>query len=197
MRLDPGEARILKSGPARSLLLDATTTPATVIKRFHHPRPWSAVLDRRRAQREFELLRRLHERGVGVPCPLSFGRGERGWEVRMRCIEGATPLAELLRRREPPPGGWPALLSALGELLAEVQGAGVEHPDLHPGNALVDPRGRPFLLDFHAARERTVDARAMLAALVACAAAGRETLGAVDRARFLAAWYRATPAARR
>lgn len=116
----------------------------------------------------------------------------------MSWIEGATTLADLLRRPEPPPpAGWEALLGALGLGLARLQGAGVLHPDLHPGNALVDPRGRPFLLDFHSAERRTSGTRAQLWALVVCAAAAREALGAARRARFLVAWYRATPPARR
>ena len=185
--------RILDSGPARTLLLDPTTAPPTVVKRFHHPRPWSALFDRRRARREYALLRRLFERGLSVPRPLDVTRGARGWEVRMEWIADAEPLGDVLRGapdgREPA-GGWPRLLGSLGRLLARMQQAGVEHPDLHPGNALVAADGRAYLLDFHTARTRPATTQSLEQGLVACTAAARELLPADVRARFLLGWFR-------
>lgn len=187
---DASEPLLLRDGPARSVLLDRSTRPPTVRKRFHHPRRLAALLDGRRARRELALLEHLHARGVAVPRPLGLARGARGWEVRMAWIEGGRPLAALLRRPdEPPPGGWRRLLRALGRLLAALEAAGVEHADLHPGNALVDASGRPFLLDFHAARRRRGGGGED--ALARCAGAAREALSASERVHFLAAWHRA------
>ena len=204
MAAAPEPFRVLKRGHAREVLLEQPGDGAepAVVKRFHHPRPWLALADGRRARREHALLRHLHARGVAVPEPLGVRRGAAGWELRMRWIPGAEPLERWLapaRHGEPPPGGWRALLDELARLLAGTLAAGVLHRDLHAGNVLVDPHGRPWLVDFHGARRRRVDLAArggrelLEASLVRWAAIGRETLGPRARLRFLAAFRAALP----
>jgi hypothetical protein len=186
---------VLRARPFRSVHLERDEGGApVVVKRFHHPSALLALFDGRRARREFEALSALAEAGVPVPRPLGVRRTPAGWEVRLAPVAGARSLRELLDGAAAPPGGWERLCARLGRALAALQVAGWEHGDLHPGNVLVDPAGAPWLIDLQSARRvRSPDAGAALAAVVRCAAVGRETLAPRPRQRFLLAWLAALP----
>ena len=182
----------LARGRARSVRRDPET--ATVIKRFRHPRVLYRLLDRRRAAREFRCLELLHAAGVRVPRPLEVRASQGGWEVRMEEVSGAVSLESLLAADPPRPLGWERVLTSLGRNLARLHGAGVAHPDLKPGNVLVDEWGLPWLVDFHGAHPgQETSPRRLLEDVVAACAAGRERLGARLRLRFLLAWLHALP----
>jgi tRNA A-37 threonylcarbamoyl transferase component Bud32 len=169
-----------------------TADRARLVKAFHHPRWLGALWDRRRARREFEVLRHLEERGVPVPHALEVRRGERGFEVVMEAVPGARSLEELRRERRTPASGFERLLAELGAALARLQAAEVDELDLHLGNVLVDGAGRARLVDFHQASWRTPGKRRRdpLELLVHAAALGREIFPARSRLRFLAHWRR-------
>jgi hypothetical protein len=99
-----------------------------------------------------------------------------------------------------PPGGWERLLVRIARQVAGLEEARVEHPDLHPGNVLVDAQGAPWLIDFHKARvgRRPPDAKQLREELRRrvehWTAMVRELLPARLRWRFLLAWQDALPA---
>ena len=149
------ESRTLKTGPARSVSLELPDGSGTddvdaprVVKRFAGRGLFAAARDAARARREHELLVELHERGLPVPRPLAIERRGDGWEVAMQWIPRAQSLQERLiegRTLDLP-------ARALGELLARLQAAGIDHPDLHPGNVLIDDAHGVWAIDFHKAR---------------------------------------------
>jgi len=186
--------RELGARPFRSVVLEADGHGrARVVKRFHHPNPLLAALDRRRARREFAALTALEGAGLAVPHPLEVRRGPRGWELVLAPVEGARTLREFLEPGASPPGGWPRLAAELARLLARLQAGGWRHGDLHAGNLLVDGAGRPWLIDCARTRRGVPDGRVRLAELTLAAGEARETLTPRLRARFLVAWLAALP----
>ena len=184
---------VLHARPFRAVALEEHDGAQVVVKRFHHPNPFLASFDRARARRELAALVELERAGLPVPEPLGLRATDAGWELRLRTVEGARTLRELLEGTASMPGGWERLLARLGELLARLQAAGWEHGDLHAGNVLVDARGRPWLIDFQRARRAAPDAARRLDEVVECAAMARELLSARLRARFLLSWLEALP----
>ena len=181
------QGRVLKSGHARTVYVDAH---GAVVKRFHHPSAVQALRDRTRAATEERVLGELFAAGLAVPRPLAVRRAGRAWEVVMEEIEGAVELGALLAGAAPAPLSLLELAAGVGELLAAAHAAGLDHPDLHPGNVLVDAAGRPWLVDFHKARLRP---RSDLLALgerdlVALLAYVRESLHPAARLALVGAW---------
>jgi RIO-like serine/threonine protein kinase len=147
--------RTLKSSPARSVRLEygggtdgRGEAEPRVVKRFAAGGLFSVPRDAARARREHALLTELHACGLPVPRPLSLERRGDGWEVAMQWIPQARTLQERLLAGDT--RDLPA--RALGTLLARLQAAGVDHPDLHPGNVLIDAAGSAWAIDFHKAR---------------------------------------------
>jgi len=181
------QGRVLKSGLARTVYVDAR---GAVVKRFHNPSAVQALRDRGRAAAEERVLSLLHARDLPVPRPLAVRRAGGAWEVVMERIEGAVDFGALLRGAAPAPLPLEELAARVGTLLARAHRAGLDHPDLHPGNVLVDGAGRPWLVDFHKARVRPRRAPLALGErdLVALLSYVRETLPPAGRARLVAAW---------
>lgn len=198
--VEPSEpARVLKQSPARSVRLELPAPSSLgaprVVKRFQSRGPLGRARDGARARREMELLRELHGRGLPVPRPLALEERDGGWEVEMEHLAGALPFAEILAGR----AAWPAapadVARELGQLSARLAAAGVDHPDLHPGNALLDGFGRAFAIDFHKARlVRQLGAEQLEGQLARMAQGARERTSRRFRARFLWAWWSALPA---
>ena len=191
-----GEARLLKRGHARTVLLAGSPGAECVVKRFHHPSPWQSWRDPLRALAEARSLRRLRACGLPVPRLLAKPRLFPKPEVRMEAIRDAVSLEDLLlgtTRRSPE---WETLLPRLAHLLADLETAPVRHTDLHPGNVLVDPGGGPWLIDFHAARprRRPPSRDELRRKLVVAAAFSREAIPPRLRRRFYRDWRRALPA---
>ena len=185
------QGRVLKSGLARTVYVSRA---GDVVKRFHNPSAVQALRDRRRAVAEQRVLEALLAQRLAVPRPLEVRRVRGAWEVVMERIEDAVPLGEVVRGRAPAPADLEVLAAAVGELVARAHAAGLDHPDLHPGNVLVDRGGRPWLIDFHKARMRPRLAPAVVERdLVSLTAYLRETLPAAARAALLDAWHRAQP----
>lgn len=188
------QGRVLKSGLARTVYVDAH---GAVVKRFHNPSAVQALRDRSRAAAEERVLSLLHARDLPVPRPIAVRRAGGAWEVVMERIEGAVDLWALLRGAAPAPLPLEELAARVGALLARAHRAGLDHPDLHPGNVLVDASGSPWLVDFHKARVRPRLAPLALGErdLVALLAYVRESLDPGARARLVAAWLGASGAA--
>jgi hypothetical protein len=189
------ESRTLKTGPARSVRLElpggsAGADAPRVVKRFAGRGLFAAARDAARARREHELLVELHGRGLPVPRPLAIERRDDGWEVAMQWI----PRAQSLQQRLLAGRTLDLPARALGELLARLQAAGVDHPDLHPGNVLIDDARGVWAIDFHKARAGARLSAARLEAQLAHLEAGlRERAPARFRARCLLSWLRSLP----
>lgn len=186
----PAVDGLLKDGPRRSVSTDRSGT--LVVKRFHDPALFGSLRDRLRARREFRMLLYLARSGLPVPAPLDLRRRDHGWEVLMARIQNAEPLAVYLAERREPAGGWSRLLTTLGRILARLELASVDWPDLHAGNVLVDGRGNAWLVDFHHARvtRGSLNQRRCIEHLIRFAALSRESLPARLRLRFVVAWKR-------
>ena len=108
----------------------------------------------------------------------------------MEDIQDTVTLHDLLEGREDWPVDPGSIASELGKLLSTLLAAGVQHPDLHAGNVILDRGGRAHLIDM--ARVR-VGGRAKPAALLSrCAAGIRERAPRRFRARVLASFRRAS-----
>ncbi len=193
--MPPPERRLLKDSLHRSVRLEIDANGArTVVKRFASRGLAASTLDRARAAREHRLLHELSSRGLPTPRPLALERVDGGWEVRMQSIDDAWPLSSYLARERAWPCAAEHLARRLAELLAALHAAGVDHPDLHPGNVLIDATGAVWAIDFHKARRvRRVRPATVWRDLVSLAAGARESTTARWRARFLCSWLRAAP----
>jgi tRNA A-37 threonylcarbamoyl transferase component Bud32 len=188
----------LKQSPRRTVALWPPETPGArplVVKRYHHPDRIARFFDRSRAEQELGLLRRLFEAGVPVPRPVEVRRAAGAWELVTEWIEGAVSLEDVLNGRAPAPAPIEVLARSTGELLARAHAAGLDHPDLHPGNLLVQPGAKVWMVDVRGARVLTrLDPEIRRRDLVALASATRERLDERARARFLSSYRRALPA---
>lgn len=107
---------------------------------------------------EFEHAQRLRQAGVRVVEPLGWGCEHRYWPgtsyLLTRGYPDAIPLCDFLQQHA---AGQPALhrrlARRLGAWIARLHERGIVHPDLHPGNLLLDAsachRLRFLLIDVH------------------------------------------------
>ena len=161
----PG-ARIEKSNLARTVVaLPATgDRPGLHIKRYQ-VRGWTEqvkyLLMPSRALDEWRALHHFRRQGIPAPRPVAFGEERSGGILRragliMESIVDAVPLPRWLERNQAGTSPRVALLRGLGEMVARMHGAGVDHGDLHAGNLLV--RERPgaddevCIIDLHTCR---------------------------------------------
>ncbi|MCC7014746.1 MAG: hypothetical protein IT454_19445 [Planctomycetes bacterium] len=188
-------SRVLKSSLHRSVrLIEEANGARTVVKRFQSRSLAGATLDRARAAREHRMLTALHALGVAVPRPLALERVGGAWEVHMQWIDEALTPADVLAGGASWPHSPERAARTLGSLLAELHAAGVDHPDLHPGNALLTRDGAAWAIDFHKARRvARLAQRKIERDLVRLAASVRERTTPTFRARFFLAWWRALP----
>jgi 3-deoxy-D-manno-octulosonic acid kinase len=132
---------------------------SVVIKHYRRGGMLRHLVDRRylkfgktRAQQEFELLNFAGALGVSVPQHVAYAHKGRlfyqAW-LATRAIGDSLSLARLSLQDE-------ALARRAAALIAEQIGLLIQnrflHVDLHPGNVLVDGRGRVYLLDFDKGR---------------------------------------------
>lgn len=139
-------------------------TPKWVVKCYRHLRlvdRWRHAVTRSSAEREYTILRRLHEGGFPVPRPLGFG---------LRYSAGAVVEGVLIMEEIPDARNFHdyvltllssgqitelrALLMQMGQIIRRLHDRGVWHPDLHSGNFLIqgEPPGRVYLIDLHSCR---------------------------------------------
>lgn len=179
----------LKQNPRRTvevLPASSDSPEARVVKRYHHPGPLARFLDGSRAREEMRLLRELARRGVPVPRAIETRRVDGGFELVTEWIEGALSLDRMVPSAE--------LVRGAARTLARAHVAGLEHPDLHPGNLLVQPGGRTWIVDVRGARiGRGFDAGTARRDLVGLASASRERISSSLRARFLLEYARSLP----
>jgi tRNA A-37 threonylcarbamoyl transferase component Bud32 len=162
-----GRVTAVKHGPHRSVYrmeLDAGTVY------WKHCRIYSTrsflreCLRPPKAKLEFDNALALAERGIATVQPLAWGVVSRWWPgesfIITKALTDAVPLNTYLETALPelPRDAQPQLRRRIAEALAcfvaRLHEAGVRHPDLHPGNFLIEisSAGEPrfYLLDLHA-----------------------------------------------
>ncbi|HMO02789.1 MAG TPA: lipopolysaccharide kinase InaA family protein [Oligoflexia bacterium] len=101
-----------------------------------------------RGKAEYNTLKFAREQGINVPEPLGYAEVGvylyRTWSF-MREVEGAVNLVELCKKD---PSLITKIMPKLIEQIKKLFNCGIFHPDLHPGNVLVQPDGTVFLVDF-------------------------------------------------
>ncbi len=107
---------------------------------------------RPRSQAEFERLQQVRRIGVNAPEPLAFAvRGKllyHAWLVTKE-IPDARPLSAISLDS---PRAAAAAMPALTEQVQRLIRSRIHHVDLHPGNVLLDPKNRVYLIDFDQSR---------------------------------------------
>jgi len=101
-----------------------------------------------RAQREFELLTSVGSLGINVPQPIAYAHRGRllyqAWLIT-REIHQPLSLASLSLQNEKKHG---QIMESVIEQISALIQMDILHVDLHPGNVIVDAKGKVYLLDF-------------------------------------------------
>lgn len=128
--------------------IQRSTNRTVAIKLLVHG-AFATAGERRRFEREVELLARLDVPGIVriVDSGVSSGR----WWFAMDYIDGV-PLDRVPRERR----SVVELIAKVAEAIHAAHLRGVIHRDLKPRNILVDQRGQPHVLDFGLAHERPI-----------------------------------------
>lgn len=106
-----------------------------------------------RMWREFNLLMRMHHRGLPVPQPVAArcyrcrGFGYRGDLITRKIEQAETLVGRLLAGPLAP-----ALWQAIGRTIRAFHDAGVNHADLNAGNIMIDAKQAVWLIDFDKGR---------------------------------------------
>jgi len=110
--------------------------------------------DRARAFREWRLLRTLRAAGLPVPSPVAAHLYRTGVIYTADIITAYLPdtrkLSWFIEQGRVPPDCW----QLIGAMIRAVHDHGVDHPDLTAHNVLLDPTGKPFLVDFDNAQQK-------------------------------------------
>lgn len=101
---------------------------------------------------EFRLLASLHAQGIAVPRPIAARVIKRGLcyqaDLLSERIANAQDLTAILQKQSLPEMSW----RAIGELIAKLHAARVNHTDLNAHNILLQGQGtaqeKAFLIDF-------------------------------------------------
>lgn len=135
--------RLVKPGPSRRVVALSTdeknfflkiSSPTGFKARWRH-----RLLPRRRWA-EWRSLHRLHARQLAAALPVMRGQRHGPGPLSFFLLTEEIPGTVLGRHPAPP-------AEAVGEFLARLHAAGAWPTDLHPHNIVVDPGGRPHLID--------------------------------------------------
>ncbi|WP_434983811.1 3-deoxy-D-manno-octulosonic acid kinase [Vreelandella zhaodongensis] len=110
--------------------------------------------ERTRAFRELRLTATLYDQGLPVPRPVGccvtrYGATYEAALLTVR-VPGAQALASLLATGE----ANDSLLERVGVMIKRFHQVGLDHVDLNARNILVDPAGKPWLIDLDRCRLR-------------------------------------------
>ncbi len=101
-----------------------------------------------RCQKEFELLQKVRRLGINAPEPIAFAyRGVlfyQGWLIT-REIQHHQTLAQISHANEQHVRR--VMKEVVGHVSTLIKNS-ILHPDLHPGNVIVDNQNQVYLLDF-------------------------------------------------
>ena len=119
------------------------------------PDPAEREATRKRLEREASILAGLEHPGIAKLVTLC--ENDEACFLMLGHVEGR-PLSDILNKakRRLTERELRALLVALGEALLYLHGKNILHRDLKPDNIIVDPRGKPTIVDFGSARDLTL-----------------------------------------
>ncbi|MFN3466367.1 MAG: lipopolysaccharide kinase InaA family protein [Candidatus Brocadiales bacterium] len=162
----PPEATLIKQNMYRAVyFLRLNGTRGGIYVKRYSVRDWKARLLSRafptQAQREWQMMLEMREKGLPVPLPLALGQKREGGEITeylvTQEIQGGRPFVEAYCDTSIQ---WDkeALLKALAFLTVKLQKNNVFLRDFQLGNILVNTQSlRPelYLLDLHSAKSMT------------------------------------------
>ncbi|MFW6052476.1 MAG: lipopolysaccharide kinase InaA family protein [Desulfosalsimonas sp.] len=153
------EEKSVLGGRIRTGVLELEDTGPVVIKPYFRGGIMARLnkrtylgIGKARSRAEFEILRFVRRHGINAPEPVAYAvKGwllYRAWLVTKQ-IPDAVSLSELSFTD---PGKAEKVLPAVSEQIGKLIRLGIYHVDLHPGNVLVGPEDRAFLIDFDRAK---------------------------------------------
>lgn len=117
-------------------------------------RPPPGIVDEARFAREAQLAARLEH--PGIARIFNVERDDDGLFYTMELIEGIT-LRERLSRGVMHPHTAASVVGQLASAVEHAHQAGLIHRDIKPANVMIEPNGRPRLVDFGLARPLSTD----------------------------------------
>lgn len=104
-------------------------------------------LGKTRGQREFEQMVRVRQLGVQTPEPIAFAFKGRFFYATWLVTREIEPVQSMAQLSLSAPGRAKGALEELSRQVAILIDHRILHPDLHPGNVLVDDRDRVYIID--------------------------------------------------
>lgn len=109
---------------------------------------WFSGWDKTRSAEEFQLLLTLTEAGVNVPKPIAARAVKTGLTYQADLLSGRIPnakdLVSILQEQALPAETY----RKVGQEIAKMHGAGVNHTDLNIHNILIDTHEKVWIIDF-------------------------------------------------
>ena len=109
---------------------------------------WFSGWDKTRSAEEFQLLLTLTEAGVNVPKPIAARAVKTGLtyqaDLLSERIPNAKDLVSILQEQALPA----EMYRKVGQEIAKMHGAGVNHTDLNIHNILIDTHEKVWIIDF-------------------------------------------------
>lgn len=192
----------LKTNVKRTVRLDrGAGGEVTLSKHFHAP-GIGRLRDGIRARSEARALAEAARRGLPVPEVLGLERNGASWTLRLQWIPHARTLDEVtggldVPATQHPPGSRTRahrLARAIGSLLASIEASGLQHPDPHAQNVLVDGADKLWLVDLARSRFARPSAAGFERTLVLACARFRDLSPRLFRALVFRAYLRARSA---
>ncbi len=149
------EAEKELGGNVLALLAGAETVKSNAVRKVFRNGAYYIKLDRRAGRSfygEFRAAGLCRSAGIEVVEHLACGRSADGACLVTRAAENFIEAASLFRTRQ----RW-ELYESFAAFLGRLLASGLYHPDLHPGNILIDPETAECrLVDLHGVRRRTL-----------------------------------------
>lgn len=148
-----GSSLFLQAGDAEQWVLRPYRRGGLIAKLSQKRYLWLGE-ERTRAFRELRLTATLYDQALPVPRPVGccvtrFGATYEAALLTVR-VPGAQALASLLAKGAVND----VLLERVGNMIKRFHQAGLDHVDLNARNILVDPAGKPWLIDLDRCRLR-------------------------------------------
>ncbi|PHJ42176.1 3-deoxy-D-manno-octulosonic acid kinase [Vibrio sp. PID17_43] len=114
---------------------------------------WFAGWEQTRSAQEFHLLQRLIDAGVNVPRPIAARAVKSGptyqADLLSERIPNARDLVSILQEKPLPS----AMYQKIGQEIAKMHKANVNHTDLNIHNILIDDQDKVWIIDFDKCRQ--------------------------------------------
>ena len=155
------------------------------------------------AQREWQMMLEMREKGLPVPLPLALGQKIGGGEITeylaTQEIPDSRPIRDCIHSLESGPATWDkdALLKALAVLTTKLHKSNIFFKDFQLGNILLKVqslRPEPYLLDLHSARSvTTLKLQQKIWMLAKLLSSFEPSFDSKDQERFLELYARGMP----